>query len=75
MADVHAVARVLVGGDPADTWPLPVCWDAEQGKGDPTDDELWWLSVDQGAIDPDELATTTDRAGVTCRDCLEWLHA
>lgn len=73
---VHAVARTLEGsGDPFD---LPLCWDADQRQRNPDtadDDELWWLAIDHGAIDPDVHQSTPDRGRVTCADCLEWIHA
>lgn len=74
---VHLEQRKLEGSDC--TWSLPLCWHAEIlercGPDDANDDDLWWLSVDHGALDPDDVRATTDPAGVDCRHCLEWMHA
>lgn len=73
----HHLSRQLKGH--AVNFPLPLCWDAEQrpapGETQEELDGLWWLSWDVGAVNPLELVFAVVPAGVTCRDCLEWLHA
>lgn len=72
---VHHLSRELEGA--LLHFPLPLCWDAEQiaRDGPDYDVELWWLSWDQGAVSPLELVFAVQREAVSCRDCLEWLHA
>lgn len=75
--ELHALSRELEGA--AVMFPLPVCWDAEarpdEHETQSEIDALWWLSWDQGALDPTELVFGVTRDAVTCRHCLEWLHA
>lgn len=75
---VHHLSRYLEGAAPW-RFPLPLCWDAAQlpkpGETREGLDGLWWLSWDVGAVDPTELLFATAPAFVTCRECLEWLHA
>lgn len=72
----HYEHRIVDGSDP---WPLPLCWHASiverLGEDDARDDDAWNLAADHGAIEPDELQTTTDPASVTCPDCTAWMHA
>lgn len=72
---VHKRARWLEGRD-GFRWGLPLCWDADarQRTGE-SDDELWWISVDHGAIDPSEVFLAEVAAGVDCPDCIEWIRS
>jgi hypothetical protein len=74
---IHYAQRELTGS--VDTWSLPLCWHAEiaarLGTDQAADDEAWWLAVDHGAIVPEEILITANRAKVTCSACLEWIHA
>jgi hypothetical protein len=71
---LHHLARTLDG---MVALPLPLCWDADaiQRHGRDYDTDLWFLSWDQGAIDPTRLLFATSREHVTCPGCAEWLHA
>lgn len=75
--ELHWLSRELKGA--TDVFPLPLCWDAAQlpkpGETQEELDGLWWLSWDVGAVNPLELVFVEPREFVTCRDCLEWLHA
>jgi hypothetical protein len=71
LANIHAVGRTLPGFVVGFT--LPLCWDMYGRERGATDDE-WWISVDHGAIEPDELIFA-QRPLVTCPACLEWVHA
>lgn len=71
LAGVHYLTRTLEGSD-GSAFQMPLCWDALQ---QPPDDDLWWLSVDHGAIDLSTTLGTYDRELVTCADCIEWLRS
>lgn len=77
LTDMHLGHRDLVGS--VDTWTLPLCWHADvaerMGEQAASDDEPWWLAVDHGAIETDEVHTTADRGAVTCSGCREWMSA
>ena len=70
----HQLSRELPGRIPL---PLPLCWDADaaQRHGADYDPADWFTSWDHGAIDPTSLFFATAPEHVTCRECLEWLHA